>query len=67
MLQPGEVLYLPPYVFHRVGGGEELSLSVNVFSESVEHLAAGRMAAIGTRRSHWSQSVRSYGLTQKAQ
>ena len=21
VLHPGEVLYLPPYVFHRVGGG----------------------------------------------
>ena len=57
VLHPGEVLYLPPYVFHRVGGGgggsggggegEGLSLSVNVFSESVEHLAAGSMAAVG--------------------
>ena len=75
VLHPGEVLYLPPYVFHRVGGGggggevgeggggggvggggggggeaeaeAELSLSVNVFSESLEHLAAGSMAAVG--------------------
>ena len=55
VLTPGDVLYVPPFTVHRVGtvdaDGEaaagEVSLSINVFSESFENKAAGAMAAAG--------------------
>jgi hypothetical protein len=46
-LEPGEVLYLPPYMLHRVESGEGLTASVNVFSHSAENGAAAAMVGLG--------------------
>lgn len=38
-LEPGDILYLPPFWFHHVIAGEkDISISINIWSDCIEHI-----------------------------